>query len=47
MSAEADKWLAFAREDLQMAELVLSNAIYNQGDGSRRASFASSMIAQG
>ena len=30
MSATADRWLAFAREDLQMADLAMASAIYNQ-----------------
>lgn len=30
MSAAGDRWLEFARQDLQMAELALKEGIYNQ-----------------
>ena len=30
MNATAERWLAFAREDLQVAEIVLEEGIYNQ-----------------
>lgn len=30
MSAQGDRWLEFARQDLQMAELALNEGIYNQ-----------------
>lgn len=30
MNENSQRWLAFAREDLQMAELALTAAIYNQ-----------------
>lgn len=30
MSAAGDRWLEFARQDLQMAELALDEGIYNQ-----------------
>lgn len=30
MNAAGERWLAFAREDLQMAELALTERIYNQ-----------------
>jgi HEPN domain-containing protein len=30
MSDMADRWLAFAREDLRVAEIVLGEGIYNQ-----------------
>ena len=30
MSEATDRWLGFAREDLQMADLALSSEIYNQ-----------------
>jgi HEPN domain-containing protein len=30
MTAGAERWLAFAREDLQMAELAMASGIYNQ-----------------
>lgn len=30
MNAQAETWLSFAREDLRMAELAISEGIYNQ-----------------
>lgn len=30
MNAQAETWLSFAREDLRMAELAMSEGIYNQ-----------------
>jgi HEPN domain-containing protein len=30
MSAEDDRWLAFAHEDLRMAELAITEGLYNQ-----------------
>jgi hypothetical protein len=30
MSEAAERWLAFAREDMRMAELALKEGIYNQ-----------------
>lgn len=30
MNAQGDRWLEFARQDLQMAELALKEGIYNQ-----------------
>ncbi len=30
MNEDAERWLAFARQDLRMAELALGEAIYNQ-----------------
>ncbi|MCX7017993.1 MAG: HEPN domain-containing protein [Candidatus Sumerlaeota bacterium] len=30
MNAAGDRWLEFARQDLQMAELALNEGIYNQ-----------------
>jgi HEPN domain-containing protein len=30
MSEAADRWMAFAYEDLQMAEFALAGKIYNQ-----------------
>ena len=30
MNEEVNRWLIFAREDLQVAEIVLDEGIYNQ-----------------
>jgi HEPN domain-containing protein len=30
MSAPGDRWIAFAREDLRVAQMALAEAIYNQ-----------------
>jgi len=30
MSALAERWLAFAQEDLRVAEVVLAEAVFNQ-----------------